>query len=143
MGPATSRLKKKRKNAGPNLRLRMGFIAALSILALLITSVRLVSIQGMDSMKLAEKALSNRLVTQTLPADRGQILASDGTVLADSVSRYQLVVDQQNVAQYKVDGKLVGAWGAAEALAKPSTPTPDSSTRNSSVTNAGTPWPKD
>ena len=119
MGPATSRLKKKRKNAGPNLRLRIGFIAALSILALLITSVRLVSIQGMDSMKLAEKALSNRLVTQTLPADRGQILASDGTVLADSVSRYQLVVDQQNVAQYKVDGKLVGAWGAAEALAKP------------------------
>ncbi|MDN5713198.1 MAG: penicillin-binding protein 2, partial [Brevibacterium aurantiacum] len=63
--------------------------------------------------------LSNRLVTKTLPASRGQILAADGTVLADSVSRYQLVVDQQNVAQYKVDGKLVGAWGAAEALAAP------------------------
>ena len=119
MGPARTRLKKKRSGSGPNLRLRMGIIAALSILALLVTSVRLVSIQGMDSMKLAEKALSNRLVTRTLPADRGQIMASDGTVLADSVSRYQLVVDQQNVAQYKVDGKLVGAWGAAEALAEP------------------------
>ena len=119
MGSAKTRLKRKRKGNGPNLRLRMGIIAALSVLALLIASVRLVSIQGMDSMKLAEKALSNRLVTQTLPADRGQILASDGTVLADSVSRYQLVVDQQNVAQYEVDGELVGAWGAAEALSKP------------------------
>ena len=119
MGPRRSRVKKTGERKGPNLRLRMGLIAAVSILALLITSVRLVSIQGMDSMKLAEKALDNRLVTRTLPADRGQILASDGTVLADSVSRYQLVVDQENVAQYKVDGKLVGAWGAAEALAGP------------------------
>ncbi|KAB1949436.1 MULTISPECIES: peptidoglycan D,D-transpeptidase FtsI family protein [Brevibacterium] len=119
MGSTTTRLKRKRKGDGPNLRLRMGFIAAVSVLVLLITSVRLVSIQGMDSMKLAEKALSNRLVTRTLPAERGQILAADGTVLADSVSRYQLVVDQQNVAQYEVDGELVGAWGAAEALSKP------------------------
>jgi cell division protein FtsI (penicillin-binding protein 3) len=117
MGSGKARLKRKR--TGPNLRLRMGVVAGFAILALLITSVRLVSIQGMDSMKLAEKALESRLVTRTLPADRGQILASDGTVLADSVSRYQLVVDQQNVAQYKVDGELVGAWGAAEALAKP------------------------
>ena len=119
MGSTTTRLKRKRKGDGPNLRLRMGFIAAVSVLVLLITSVRLVSIQGMDSMKLAEKALSNRLVTRTLPAERGQILAADSTVLADSVSRYQLVVDQQNVAQYEVDGELVGAWGAAEALSKP------------------------
>ena len=119
MGPRATRVKKKGGRGTPNLRLRMALIAVLSILVLLVTSGRLISIQGMDSMKLAEKALSNRLVTKTLPASRGQILASDGTVLADSVSRYQLVVDQQNVAQYKVDGKLVGAWGAAEALAKP------------------------
>lgn len=119
MGPRSNRVKKDGGRDRPNLRLRMGIIAALSVLVLLVTSARLISIQGMDSMKLAEKALSNRLVTRTLPAARGQILASDGTVLADSVSRYQLVVDQQNVAQYKIDGKLVGAWGAAEALAKP------------------------
>ena len=119
MGPRATRVKKKGGRGKPNLRLRMALIASLSILVLLVTSGRLISIQGMDSMKLAEKALSNRLVTKTLPASRGQILAADGTVLADSVSRYQLVVDQQNVAQYKVDGKLVGAWGAAEALAAP------------------------
>ena len=119
MGPRATRVKKKGERGKPNLRLRMGLIAGLSILVLLVTSARLISIQGMDSMKLAEKALSNRLVTRTLPAARGQILASDGTVLADSVSRYQLVVDQENVAQYKVDGKLAGAWGAAEALAGP------------------------
>ena len=110
MGPRATRVKKKGERGKPNLRLRMGVIAALSVLVLLVTAGRLISIQGMDSMQLAEKALSNRLVTKTLPAARGQILSSDGTVLADSVSRYQLVVDQQNVAQYKVDGKLVGAW---------------------------------
>ncbi|GAA1842236.1 peptidoglycan D,D-transpeptidase FtsI family protein [Brevibacterium marinum] len=119
MGPRATRVKKKGERGKPNLRLRMAVIASLSILVLLVTAGRLVSIQGMDSMKLAEKALSNRLVTKTLPAARGQILADDGTVLADSVSRYRLVVDQQNVAQYEVDGELVGAWGAAEALAKP------------------------
>ncbi|MDN6665984.1 MAG: penicillin-binding protein 2 [Brevibacterium sp.] len=119
MGPRTTRMKKKGGRGKPSLRLRMALIAGLSILVLLVTSGRLISIQGMDSMKLAEKALSNRLVTKTLPAARGQILASDGTVLADTVSRYRVVVDQQNVAQYEVDGELVGAWGAAEALAKP------------------------
>ncbi|MDN5586133.1 MAG: penicillin-binding protein 2 [Brevibacterium sp.] len=119
MGPRATRVKKKGGRGKPNLRLRMALIAGLSILVLLVTSGRLISIQGMDSMKLAEKALSNRLVTKTLPAARGQILADDGTVLADTVSRYRVVVDQQNVAQYEVDGELVGAWGAAEALAKP------------------------
>ncbi|WP_453984270.1 peptidoglycan D,D-transpeptidase FtsI family protein [Brevibacterium casei] len=111
--------KRTREAKTPNLRRRIAIIAVLSVIVLVITGVRLFSIQGMDSMKLAEKALENRLVTRTLPADRGQIVAADGTVLADSVSRYQLVVDQENVAQYKKDGKLLGAWGAAEALAGP------------------------
>src|SRR5699024_3330452 len=119
MGPARTRLKKKRSGSGPNLRLRMGIIAALSILALLVTSVRLVSIQGMDSMKLAEKALSNRLVTRALPAGRGQVLCADGTVLADSRSRHQLGVEPQNLAQWQVGGKLGGGWGGAVALAEP------------------------
>ncbi|WP_309133021.1 penicillin-binding protein 2 [Brevibacterium sp.] len=119
MGTGATRVKHKGKRRGPNPRLRMTIIAVFSVVVMLITSARLISIQGMDSMQLAEKALSNRLVTRTLPASRGQILASDGTVLADSVSRYQLVVDQQNVAKWTVDGKLLGAWGAAEALAGP------------------------
>ena len=70
MGSAKTRLKRKRKGDGPNLRWRMGIIAALSVLALLITAGRLVSLPGTDSMQLAEQALSNRLVTQTLPAAR-------------------------------------------------------------------------
>ena len=76
-----------RKAKAPNLRRRIAVVAILSVIVLVVTGVRLVSIQGMDSMKLAEKALANRLVTRTLPADRGQIVAADGTVLADSVSR--------------------------------------------------------
>ncbi len=119
MGTGAARVKHTGKKRRPDPRLRMTVIAVISVVVLLITSARLISIQGMDSMQLAEKALSNRLVTRTLPASRGQILASDGTVLADSVSRYQLVVDQQNVAKWTVDGELLGAWGAAEALAGP------------------------
>lgn len=135
--------KRTREAKTPNLRRRIAIIAVLSVIVLVITGVRLFSIQGMDSMKLAEKALENRLVTRTLPADRGQIVAADGTVLADSVSRYQLVVDQENVAQYKKDGKLLGAWGAAEALAGPLKTDPGVLTPNSSATNAGIPWPRD
>lgn len=122
MSPQSPQAKKRKAKSGaerrgPNLRLRMGIVAAVSVLIMLVTAGRLVSIQGMESSELAKAALAGRLQTTTLPAQRGQILAADGTVLADSVSRYQLVVDQENVAKYKVDGELLGAWGAAQALA--------------------------
>lgn len=99
-------------------RIRTRIVAFFSILALITVFGRLVWIQGLDSSEIAAKALKGRLVTQTLPADRGVILGGDGTVLADNADRYQIVADQQNVADYKDDnGNPLGAWGAAKAIA--------------------------
>ena len=101
-----------------NPKKRMLFVISFGVIALVILLGRLVAIQAMDTSQLAERALAARLVEKTLPAKRGVILAADGTVLADNAERYQLVVDQQNVARYKNDkGELVGAWGAAQAIA--------------------------
>ncbi|GAA4285269.1 penicillin-binding protein 2 [Brevibacterium daeguense] len=94
-------------------------IVATAAIFVMITG-QLVAIQGMDTMSLAQQALDSRLVTKPLPASRGVITAADGTVLADNAMRYRLVVDQQNVARFKDDsGNLIGAWGAAEAMAGP------------------------
>lgn len=117
--------KSKARGRSLDLRWRMAIISVLAVLGLLVTSGRLFAIQGMDSMQLADKAFTAKLRTVALPASRGQILAADGTVLADSVSRYRVVADQRNVAKYSVTDPdtgqetLLGAWGAAEALAKP------------------------
>lgn len=100
-------------------RKRMKVLAVLAVLLIVIITGKLFYIQGMDPRQLAERALDSRLVTLTLPASRGVILAADGTVLADNAMRYRLVADQQNVGKYKNDeGVVIGAWGAAEELAE-------------------------
>ncbi|GAA2106605.1 penicillin-binding protein 2 [Brevibacterium salitolerans] len=106
---------------------RLRFVAGLAVIVLLVVVGNLVAIQGIDTKQAAAKALSGRLVTVALPADRGEIQASDGTLLAGNAARYRLVVDQQNVQQYErtpagadedAEPELVGAWGAAQDLAK-------------------------
>lgn len=105
-----------RKVANP--KRRMTLVVAAVIAALLAIIVKLVAIQGMDTSRLAEAALESRLVEKVLPAKRGAILTADGTVLADNAKRYQLVADQRNVATYRdSSGAIVGAWGAAQAIA--------------------------
>lgn len=98
---------------------RMKFLAICAVLLIIAITGKLFYIQGMDTRRLAERALDSRLVTLSLPASRGVILAADGTVLADNAMRYRLVADQQNVGKYKnKDGVIIGAWGAAEQLAE-------------------------
>ena len=53
------------------------------------------SVQGLDIGGMAEAALNNRLTPIELPAARGRILDANGTVLANSVIRYNVVVDQR------------------------------------------------
>ncbi|MGY3567642.1 cell division protein FtsI (penicillin-binding protein 3) [Sinomonas sp. RB5] len=74
-------------------RLRLGLAAMLALLLLI--GGRLVLVQGMDVGGLAEAALSKRLQKTVLPAERGQIVDSKGTVLASSVVRYNITVDQR------------------------------------------------
>ena len=78
-------------NATRRLRLGLGMMLAL----LLVVGGKLFMVQGLDIGGMAEAALNNRLTPIELPAERGSILDADGTVLANSVIRYNVVVDQR------------------------------------------------
>ncbi len=73
-------------------RLRVGLILMLTLL--LVVGGKLFLVQGLDTGGMAEAALKNRLTPIELPAERGSILDSSGTILASSVIRYNIVVDQ-------------------------------------------------
>lgn len=99
--------------------MRIALIVMLFVLSLF--GGRLVQLQGLDSSALAAAALEKRLVEVDLPAHRGDILDTNGNVLATTVERRDLLVDQTLVGEYKrqVDGRMVkvGIPGAAEELA--------------------------
>ncbi len=71
------------------------------LIAALAISMRLVWIQGINSAELAAEARANRLHTERVPALRGDILDSNGEVLATSTERYTIVVDQRQMPSYR------------------------------------------
>ncbi len=73
-------------------RLRVGLGVMLALL--MVVGGKLFLVQGLDVGGMAEAALKNRLTPIELPAERGSILDANGTVLANSVIRYNIVVDQ-------------------------------------------------
>lgn len=74
--------------------MRVGFVLMLAFL--LVIAGKLVMIQGMDAGKMAEAAESQRKVVQALPALRGKIVDANGTVLAESIMRFNITVSQVN-----------------------------------------------
>ncbi|QDY91410.1 penicillin-binding protein 2 [Arthrobacter sp. UKPF54-2] len=80
------------KTPSATRRLRLGLGIMLSLL--LVVGGKLFLVQGLDAGGMAEAALQNRLKPMELPAERGSILDANGTVLASSVIRYNVVVDQ-------------------------------------------------
>ncbi|MET1086751.1 MAG: penicillin-binding protein 2 [Arthrobacter sp.] len=86
-GKATS---SKVPNATKRLRLGLGIMLTL----LLVVGGKLFLVQGLDVGGMAEAALNRRMTETQLPAERGSILDASGTVLANSVIRYNVVVDQ-------------------------------------------------
>jgi cell division protein FtsI (penicillin-binding protein 3) len=78
---------------GPTRRLRLGLGMMLALL--LVVGGKLFLVQGLDVGGMAEAALNNRLTPLELPAERGSIIDANGTVLADSVIRYNITVDQR------------------------------------------------
>lgn len=77
---------------------RMRFTLVLVLALLVAVGGRLIWVQGIDPQDAAAKALASRTAPDvTVPATRGQILDSAGNVLATSVIRYNLVVDQRQV----------------------------------------------
>ena len=83
---------------------------------------RLVQLQGLDSSALAAEALDQRIADAVLPARQGNILDASGGVLATTVERRNITVDQRLVPQYRrqVEGQLVssGVRGAATDLSR-------------------------
>ncbi|WP_050348238.1 peptidoglycan D,D-transpeptidase FtsI family protein [Arsenicicoccus sp. oral taxon 190] len=114
-----ARLTGSRSTLHPKRRVRAMFIVSLIVLT--VFAAQLVRLQGFDAAALSAKSLEQRAVVRTLPAARGQITDSAGTVLAQSLERYTLIVDQQAVTEYskRVNKKLtkVGAQGAAADIA--------------------------
>ena len=71
-----------------------------SLFVLSVFAAQLVRIQGFDAEAVAQEAQVKRAAEQIIPAMRGRVLASDGTVLASSVVREVVVADQQAVCTY-------------------------------------------
>lgn len=111
---------KPRPRAPINSRRRVRGIFLVTIMVFSLFAVQLVRIQGLDASAVAAQAFSERNRTEVLPALRGQIVDRNGVVLAQSIERRTVTVDQTAVPEYKVkvDGKrvTVGVDGAAAAL---------------------------
>lgn len=104
----------------PNGRIRLMAVAAGVVLAVFVG--RLVQVQVVQAAPLAEAALDQRAEKVVLPAKRGDILDRTGSVLATTVERRNVTVDQRIVAQYNVQRpdlplSRTGIPGAAAALA--------------------------
>lgn len=82
--------------------LRRSFIGVGIFLAMLVLLAgRLFWVQAIDPTGRAEKSLEERRRKETLPALRGEILDVGGNVMARSIQRYRIVVDQTAVADFK------------------------------------------
>ncbi len=105
--------------ANPRSRSRALFVGSLVVFS--IFGAQLVRLQAVDASSPANLALSTRTVMEKEPAMRGTIFDSGGGILATSIERRIVGIDQQSVAKYrkKVNGKLttVGVAGAAADLA--------------------------
>ncbi|GAB2858890.1 penicillin-binding protein 2 [Yaniella soli] len=72
------------------------------MVCLMVLGGRLLFIQGIDAEDQAQKAMDRRTRPVTLAPERGAILDRDEDVLAESVQRYDLVVDQRLVQDSRV-----------------------------------------
>lgn len=75
---------------------------ALLMLSLFVLGGRLLFIQGIDAEDQAQQAMDRRTRPVTLAPERGSILDRSGNIMAESVQRYDLVVDQRLVQNSRV-----------------------------------------
>lgn len=95
---ATARTTAARVRPGES-RTRQRVLLAGTLVLLMVVAGRLVHVQALQGPALAERALTERHSTVATPGDRGRILDAGGEVLAYSVERYDLVVNQRHVVE--------------------------------------------
>ncbi len=100
---------------------RQAFLAVAALLILGVFVARLIDVQLVNAAPLAQEALAQRLVTTQVTPTRADIVDRNGTVLATSVERYNVKVNQVTLAQWqrKEQGKVLaqGPLDAAQILA--------------------------
>ena len=99
-------------------RQRVTAIVVVVALVLAVFGLRLVYLQGINGPAIAQEALKDRLVSVSSVGARGQITDVNGVPLAVSVERYDVAVNQKQVATYKGTKDVPGgAAGVAQLLA--------------------------
>lgn len=99
-------------------RRRLNSVAVLILFAAILLSVRLVYLQVVQADTLSETAREFRSRSYPIEAKRGDIYDANGAVLATSLERYNVRVDQTEIVDYvsrDEDGKIDGAGAAAAA----------------------------
>src|SRR5699024_3422215 len=81
---------------------RLKITKVLLMVCLLVLGGRLLFIQGIDADNQAQQAMDRRTRPVTLAPERGSILDRNDEVLAESVQRYDMVVDQRLVQDSRV-----------------------------------------
>ncbi|MEE6274053.1 penicillin-binding protein 2 [Georgenia sp. MJ206] len=106
--------------AGAGLARRQNLVLVAVLAVMMVFGGRLVYVQAVEGPQLAEEALDKRLSYSTLQAPRGDILDANGEILATSVQRYNVGVNQRMIRDFttEVDGEQkTGAVAAAALLA--------------------------
>ncbi|WP_255500231.1 penicillin-binding protein 2, partial [Actinotalea sp. JY-7885] len=99
-------------------RRRQTVLLGLALSLLVLFTGRLVYVQGLQGAEIAAVAMDKRLHTVAIPGDRGDILDRDGDVLATSVERYDLVVNQEQFGQVVPDEPGALETAALEAATR-------------------------
>ncbi|MCL3860127.1 penicillin-binding protein 2 [Actinotalea sp. K2] len=86
---------------------RQNLLLVLTLAFIAVLGGQLVYVQGIAGPAVAAEALESRLHTVAIPGDRGDIVDAEGEVLATSVERYDIVVNQMLLAQWKSTGDSV------------------------------------
>lgn len=100
----------------PAVRHRL--LLCMIMVAVMALSGRLIWVQGLDASARAQEAIEQRTVTRAIPALRGDIVDRHGTVLASSVERYDLWVNQMQVDQYLENSQSAEVTGIPAAAAE-------------------------
>ncbi|MBO0900621.1 penicillin-binding protein 2 [Cellulomonas sp. zg-ZUI222] len=99
-------------------RPRMLTLVVVLALVLVTFAGRLVHVQVLAGPELAQEARENRMTTASVIGARGEVTDANGVVLATSVERYDISVNQQRIARYQARGSTVGLDGAAGVAAR-------------------------